>query len=59
MTLFRLLLAYQLELAIACLEAWEFALTRPRLEPEVDPVARARRCRASTGMFLSPLCTIP
>ncbi len=38
-----LILAYHLELALACLEAWETAPAVPRLEPEVDPVARARR----------------
>jgi hypothetical protein len=36
MTFFCVLLAY--------LEAWNFDAVRPRLEPEVDPVARARRC---------------
>jgi hypothetical protein len=42
-----LILAYQLELALACVDAWEFAPApaRPRLEPEVCPMVRARRMR--------------
>jgi hypothetical protein len=47
MILFRLILAYQIELALACLDAWEFAPAQPRLEPEVDQVAQAHRRQAS------------
>ena len=46
MILFRLLISYQFELMLACLDAWEFAPARPRLEPEVDPVERGRRPQA-------------
>ena len=37
------LLAWQLDLALACLEAFETAPARPRLEPEVQAAMRARR----------------
>ena len=47
MILFRLIFAYQIELALACLDAWEFAPAQPRLEPEVDHVDHARRCQSS------------
>ena len=42
LTVFHQILAYQFDLVIACLEGWEFAPARPRLEPEVRPVAQAR-----------------
>ena len=38
-----LLVAYQIDLALACLDAFELAPALPRFEPEVDPVMRARR----------------
>lgn len=47
MIVFRLIFAYQLELALACLDAWEFAPAQPRLEPEVDQAVQARRRQAS------------
>ena len=45
MIFFHLLLGYQLELAIACVDAWEFAPAQPRLEPEVNRAVRARLYR--------------
>ena len=42
MIFFHLILAYQLELAIACVDAWEFTPAQPRLEPEVNRAVRAR-----------------
>ena len=47
MILFSLILAYQLELTVACLEAWEFAPAQPRLEPEVNPVVQGRLRQAA------------
>lgn len=39
-----ILFAWQLDLALCCLDAWEFTPAAvPRLEAEVQPIAIARR----------------
>ena len=43
MILYRLIVTYQLELMLACLEAWESAPAQPRF----DPVERGRRHQAT------------
>ena len=48
MIFFHLLLGYQLELAIACVDAWEFAPAQPRLKPEVNRAVRTRLRRMVT-----------